>query len=182
MMVLSKILKKMLIGRAFTNERGRILLFGKMSWTLAPSRAFAVHVQHLGKLVGEKELYNWGFEWCKDAGKEIVESMGMKLGSGWIAQNAVVGLLDFIGWGKVDWLKAEADSKTGHHHLVVKVYDNPALEWGMKLYGKKSMVCTFFRGCYAAHAECELGIKNSYVKENKCICHGSTYCEWESKW
>jgi predicted hydrocarbon binding protein len=180
-MVLSNIMKKMIIGRAFTNEKGRILLFGKMSWTLAPSRAFAVHIQHLGEVVGEKELYNWGFEWCKDAGKEMMDSMGFRM-PGWIAQNAVVGLLDFIGWGKLEWLKKDIDTKTGRHHLVIKVFDHPVLEYGAKLYGKKSMVCIFFRGCYAAHAECELGIKNSYVKENRCICDGSTYCEWETKW
>ncbi len=181
-MVLSSIFKKMLIGRAFSNVKGRILLFGRMSWTLAPSRAFAVHIQHLGELIGEKELYKWGYAWCKDAGKEMMESMGFKLGAGWVAQNAVIALLDFIGWGKVEWLKKDVDTKTGHHHIIIKVYDHPVLEHGANLFGKKSMVCTFFRGCYAAHGECELGIKNPYLKENKCICKGSLYCEWETKW
>ena len=57
-MVMSTILKKMLIGRAFSTEKGRIKLFGKMDWTLYPSRALAMNLQSIGKRLGEKALYS----------------------------------------------------------------------------------------------------------------------------
>jgi hypothetical protein len=37
-MALSPILEKMLIGRAFASEPGRIKLYGKMDWMLFPAR------------------------------------------------------------------------------------------------------------------------------------------------
>jgi hypothetical protein len=53
MMVLSPILKKMLIGRAFSNEQGRIKLYGKMDWTMFPARALAMNFQTIAESNGK---------------------------------------------------------------------------------------------------------------------------------
>ncbi len=180
-MVLSTVLKKMLIGRAFTNEKGRIRLYGRMDWMLYPARAFALNLQNVGEKLGKDYLYKIGYEAGYDAGKEIVKCTGAKLKGGWATQKIVLALLDFIGFGKVEFIKADI-KKDGHHHMIIHVRNNPVIEHGAKLYGKKSMICDWFMGVYAAHGEVELGVKNAKLVEVKCIRNGSPYCEWESKW
>jgi hypothetical protein len=180
-MVLSTILKKMLIGRAFTNEKGRIRLYGRMDWMLYPARAFALNLQSIGEKLGKDYLYKIGYEAGYDAGKEIVKCTGAKLKGGWVTQKIVLALLDFIGFGEVEFIKADI-KKDGHHHIIIHTRNNPVIEHGAKLYGKKSMICYWFMGVYGAHGEVELGVKNPKLVENKCIRHGSPYCEWESKW
>lgn len=180
-MVMSTILKKMMIGRAFTNIKGRVRLYGKMDWMLFPSRAFAINLQSIGEKMGKDYVYQLGYEAGKDAGLEILESTGMKPQSGWTAQKIVVALLDFIGFGKVDFVKFDV-KKDGHHHAILHVYENPVIEHSIKLYGKNAMACQWFMGVYAAHGEVEMGVKNARLVENKCVKEGSPYCEWESKW
>ncbi|MBI2005482.1 MAG: hypothetical protein HYS80_01845, partial [Candidatus Aenigmarchaeota archaeon] len=48
-MVLGNIFKKLLLGGAFSAEEGRIKLFGRMYWTLYPSRALAKNLQKIGE-------------------------------------------------------------------------------------------------------------------------------------
>lgn len=180
-MVMSEILKKMLIGRAFTNENGRIRMFGKMDWMLYPARAFAVNMQTIGEKFGDEYLYKLGFEAGHDAGEEILAATGTKPRGGWITQKIVISLLDFIGFGKAEFVKADI-KPDGHHHVIMHVHQNPVIEQGVKVYGKKSKICNWFMGVYTAHGEVELGVKNARLKENKCIKDGSPYCEWESMW
>jgi len=180
-MTLSSRLKKMLIGRAFSNVDGRIRMFGKMDWLLFPARALALNFQSIGEKLGTDYLYKIGYEAGYDAGKEIIAATGAKLKGGWATQKIVTGLLDFIGFGNVGFIKSDFNKK-GQHHFIIHVYGNPVIEHSVKLFGKKSMVCYWFRGVYSAHGNLELGLENCNFKENKCIKDGSPYCEWESKW
>lgn len=179
-MALAGILKKLLFGRAFETERGRIKLFGKMDWTLFPSRALALNLQTIGEKLGQDFVYKLGYQAGKDAAKEMVKYMGLKPKGGWVTQKAVIAILDFIGFGKPDFVKVNI--KNGHHHIIVHVRDNPVIEHGAKMFVAKSMVCKWFMGVYAAHVEMELGISHVRLKENKCVRLGSPYCEWETKW
>jgi hypothetical protein len=180
-MVLSTILKKMLIGRAFTNERGRIRLYNRMDWSLIPSWVFGDLLQKIGELKGEKYLHDLGYQQGIKIAEEMVGCMGLKPRSGWIAQNAVIATLDFIGFGVLKFIESDVKSD-GHHHIIIHIIDHPVTEHARKMYGEKSMVCSWFRGVYAAHGEMELGLKNVFFKENKCVCKGDSYCEWETKW
>ena len=103
------------------------------------------------------------------------------MGGGWAAQNAVIALTEFIGFGQLEFIKADI-KKGGHHHIVLQVKNNPVIDHSVQLYGKKAMACKWFMGVYAAHGEVELGLKNAKLKETKCVRLGSPYCEWESKW
>lgn len=180
-MVITTILKKMLISRGFTTSKGRIKMFGKMDWTLFPSRALAIIFQDVGEKLGEKYLYDIGFKAGLDAAKEIIKSSGGKPKGGWITLKIVVALLEFIGYGTPDFVKFEIKEK-GHHHIIVHVKNNPITEWGVKMFGKKSIVCNWVMGVYAGHAAYDLDVKNIHVKEVKCIKNGHPYCEWETKW
>lgn len=179
-MALAGILKKLVFGRAFTTERGRIKLFTRMDWTLFPSRALALNLQTVGEKLGEKFLYKLGYQAGKDAAKEMVRYMGLKPKGGWITQKAVISMLEFIGFGKSEFVRAKI--LNDHHHIIVHVRDNPVIEHGARMFGAKSIVCKWFMGVYAAHGEMELGVSHVRLKENKCIRLGAPYCEWETKW
>jgi predicted hydrocarbon binding protein len=180
-MALSTILKKMLISRAFTNERGRIKLYGRMDWSLVPSWVFGDLIQKIGEVKGRKYVYDLGYEQGLKVADEMIKCMGVKPKGGWMVQKAVVAILDFIGFGMLEFIKSKTE-KDGHHHLVLHIKDHPVTEHAAKMYGSKSMICDWFMGVYAAHGETELGVKNVHFKENKCVCRGDPYCEWESKW
>ena len=98
---------------------------------------------------------------------------------GWATQKAVISLLEFIGFGQPEFVRSKIEN--GHHHIIVHVRDNPVIEHGARLFGRKSMVCKWFMGVYAAHGEMELGVKNVHLKETKCVRLGAPYCEWETK-
>jgi len=180
-MVLAGIFKKLLFGRAFTTERGRITLFGRMDWIMLPSRALAKDIQMIGETNGEDFLYKLGYEGAREGAKELIKSMGLKPRSGWAAQKAVLSLLEFLGYGRSEFVVSRI-AKDGHHRVVFRVWDNPVIEQAASLYGPRSKVCSWFMGIYAAHGEMELGLRNVRLKENKCLCRGATHCEWETKW
>lgn len=174
-------LKKLLVGRAFETEKGRIRLFGSMNWTLIPSKALAENFQTIAVKNGEEFLYDLGYQAGNSAAKEMVRYMRFAPKSGWAAQNAVLTLLDFIGFGRTKFVKSRLE-KDGQHHFIFHVYDNPVIEHAKELFGSKSMVCKWFMGVYAAHGEMEMGIRNARIVENRCVCKGSPFCEWETRW
>ena len=180
-MVISTILKKMLISRGFTTEKSRIKMFGKMDWTLYPSRGFTHILQEIGERMGPKELYRIGYEEGLMNGEEMLKASGAKLKGGWLSLQVVLALLDFIGYGNVNFVKYDV-KPGGHHHVIIHVMNNPMVEHGKEMYGEKSMVCEFIAGLFSGHGEIELGIKNAHLKENQCFCKGAQYCEFESKW
>jgi len=180
-MALSNTLKKLLLGRAFSTERGRIKMFEKMDWCLIPSKALAENFQNIAEKNGKKYLYNLGYEAGLSAANEMVKFMGLIPKGGWLTQKAIIAMLEFIGFGQVEFVLSKIE-KNGHHHIIIHVKNNPVIEHAKKLYGSKSMVCQWFMGVYSAHGDFDLGIKNSYLKENSCFCKGSPFCEWETKW
>ncbi len=94
-------------------------------------------------------------------------------------QKAVIALLDFIGFGKVEFVKVNV--KGDHHHIIIHVKDNPVMEHGAARFGARSVACRWFMGVYAAHGEAEWGLRHVKLKENKCIRLGAPYCEWETR-
>lgn len=180
-MGLAWVFRKLLFGNAFETRKGRITLFGRMDWTMVPSRALARNLQMIGEKNGEAFLYRLGYKGAKDAAGELINYMGIKPKGGWATQKVVLSLLEFLGYGKPEFLIAKVQ-KNGRHHLIFHVKDNPVIERAALMYGRKSKVCAWFRGIYAAHGEMELGIRNAKLKENRCICRGDRYCEWETKW
>lgn len=180
-MALANIFKQLLIGRAFTTEKGRIKMFGQMNWTLYPSRGLAHIFQEVGKRLGEDFLYKLGYANGILNAKEMLTYMRLTPKGGWVTQNAIIALLDFLGYGKVNFLLSKI-KEDGQHHIIIHVTENPMIEHAAKLYGSKSMTCAFLRGLVTAHGELELGVRHGHLKENKCLTKGAPYCEWESKW
>ena len=187
-MVLADSLKRMLMSSSFITERSRIQLFGKMDWTLHPSRGLAQLIQlpaeEVKKRFGEdpeKWLFKFGYENGELMVKEISECIGV-----WdkkTTRSTIYDLLEFIGIGQLEIIKSQT-GENGHHDIVIRMIKNPMIEHAAELYGEKSHVCAFFRGLFSAHCEVLLGIKNVKLKERKCMCKGEAenYCEWTSKW
>ncbi|MBN2102158.1 MAG: hypothetical protein JW716_04775 [Candidatus Aenigmarchaeota archaeon] len=174
-------LKKMLMSKSFSTDRSRIRMFGKMDWTLEPSRGMAELIQIPGEKMTQEELFRFGY----DNGKIIVDEIkGILLGTEKsITQKAINDLLEFIGMGQIDFIRSET-SEDGHHHIVAHMINNPIIEHAKEMYGEISVICTFLRGLFSAHAEMVLGLKNVHLNELKCQCKNQAkdFCEWESKW
>ncbi|MBI2005250.1 MAG: hypothetical protein HYS80_00620 [Candidatus Aenigmarchaeota archaeon] len=126
-------------------------------------------------------MYKLGYEAGDDAAEEMLKGMGLLPRGGWLTQNAIIELLDFIGFGKPEFIVSKIE-KNGKHHIILHIRENPVIEHAANLFGSKSIVCHWFMGVYTAHGEVELGMKNGRFKENKCLCKGAPYCEWETKW
>ena len=179
--MISNTFKKFLLGRWFSVEDGRIRLFGKMDWNLVHSRIFAMILQDMGESIGKEKLFELGYDQGKEISMEMIKSMGLKLKGGWNTQKAIIDVLDFIGFGRPKFVVSKVE-KNGHHHMIFHIDDNPVIEHAHRLFGKKSHICSWFMGVYSAHGEYEWGMEKCHFKENKCICNGNSYCEWESKW
>jgi predicted hydrocarbon binding protein len=181
MMGLALTMKKMLLGRAFTTDKGRIVTFGRISWIMFPARAMAVMLQNMGKELGNEYLYKIGYMTGKDFGNEISEALGFSVKVGKVIQQAVLSLTEFTGFGVVKIVKWKVE-KNGHHNITIHVNHNPVVEHSKNLYRSRSMACDFFRGVFSANTEVETYAKNVKFIEKKCVCKGGQFCEWESRW
>lgn len=175
------VLRDMLIGKAFSTEKGRIKMFGKMDWTLYPSKGLAHFFQVIGEKLGEEYLFDLSYKNGKFNGRVMVNAMSIKPMGGWMTQNAIINLLDFLGYGRLEFVVSKL-KPDGHHHLVFHSTENPIVEHAVRMYGKKQMSCVYWRGLLSGHGEVELGGKNIRLKENKCLSGGSPRCIYESKW
>lgn len=171
--------KKILLSGAFSVEKGRIKLFGDMDWSLYYSKALASTLQSIGEEKGEEYLYNLGYRATKVGGRELKDKVGIKK-PGWPSQKIIVEMLDFLGYGKVDFVKADINNE-GYHSIILHVKHNPTAEAAKDMFGEESMICGFFRGVYSAHGEMELGLQNPKLLESKCITKGDSYCEWKTE-
>ncbi len=186
-MALAAPLKKMLMSRTFSTEKSRIKMFGEMDWTLEPSRGMAQLIQLPAEEVekrfkesGEDFLFKFGYENGKVITDEIFKYL--KGDDPKVTQKTINDLLEFIGFGQMEFITTKVEPD-GHHHVVVQMLNNPIIEHAKKMYKDKSMVCSFFRGMFSAHGEKYLGVKNVKLVEKKCMCKDPklNYCEWESR-
>ncbi|MBI2076138.1 MAG: hypothetical protein HYT72_02730 [Candidatus Aenigmarchaeota archaeon] len=177
----SNYFKKLLLSGLFTIERGRIKLYGNMEWILNPATAYACMLQEIGEKLGAEELYELGYRAGKRGASEFIKFGNLKPKGGWESIQPILDTLEFIGFGKPKFVVAKLE-KDGGHHFLLRIKDNPIIEIAAKKFGAKSVVCNWLMGVYTAHGEAELGVKNGRLRENKCMCKGLPYCEWESKW
>ncbi|MBU0898499.1 MAG: hypothetical protein KJ613_01650 [Nanoarchaeota archaeon] len=168
--------KKVLLGREFENIKGRIILFGRIDWLLHPSHALAKNLQTIGEKNGPKFLYDLGYE----NGKIFVEDLDKIIGKTWIEKEKVMSFLSsFISFGKINFISFKSDNNK--HKIIFYITNNSTILEAKKLFGSKSMVCNFFRGIFSGYIESAFNIKSIKLKEAKCVCKGSRFCEFGSK-
>ena len=178
-MTLSTILKKMLIGKAFSTERGRIRTFEKIDWVLYPSRGAAQILQEVGTAAGKNFLFDTGRESGASLMTDIMTVVSTDNADIKKSHESLVEFINFLGFGELQFLDFDADGKRKRIHF--RNANNPITEYGVKMYGSKSMACGFFHGLFTGFLEKELSIKNLRLTEIVCMRKGGNYCEWETK-
>jgi hypothetical protein len=83
-MALAGILKKLLMGKAFETERGRIRMFGRMDWIMNPCVAYATELQMIGERLGPDWLYKQGCAGGRAGAEEMIQCMGLQPKAGWV--------------------------------------------------------------------------------------------------
>jgi len=177
-MALSSIFKKMLIGNAFTTERGRIRMFENMENTLFPSRALALNLQKIAKKGGEKYLFDLGYKTTMVFDNELLAALHIQPTVGDDSINKIKPVFDVMGWGLFEYVKKEYYKN--HHDFIIRLINNPISDHGKEMFGKDSRVCNFLLGMHSAHIKIFFGI-DVKCKETKCVTKGDQYCEFVSK-
>ena len=178
-MTLSTILKKMLIGKAFTTERGRIRTFNKLDWVLYPSRGAAQLLQEVGTAAGRDFLFDIGRESGASLMADIMAVISVDDSNLKTSHESLMEFINFLGFGELQFLAFEVDGK--RNRIGFRNINNPISEYEIKIYGNKSLACDFFHGLFTGFLERELSLKNLKLTESKCVRKGSSYCEWETK-
>lgn len=168
-------LKELIVKRAITIEDNRIKLFHTINYTLYPARAMAVILQLLGEKGDKGYLFKLGSIIGGDAIDEIYKYL--KKVEKFIPDRikTMQPILEISGFGKFDAIEY-TDNK-----VVFRLKEHPVISFGAKLFGKKSIICEFYRAIFSAFCKKLLKLKKCELVESKCISKGDPYCEWEYK-
>ncbi len=170
-MGIAGILKKLLLGRAFAAENGRITILGSYNVSLLESHGFAVFLQKLYEELKEKKFYKILKEVTTISIKEIYQSLGVTPSVNELEKS--LPFMDIYGWGKIA-LVNKGENKNSMFWLV-KVTNSPITEYAKKMFGKKSEVCILYRSNFEAAFELALK-KPIKVEEIACFCKGAPAC------
>lgn len=131
-----------------TAEDNHLRLFNQVDISSYGSKAWAFTLQELGKKGGKKLLYRLGYIMGKDSAKEILSVVKKK--KAYITEKLmkITNLIEITGFGITDLEKDKL--------IVIK---NHIINYGVELYGNKSLVQEFYRGVYTAFLEEGLGKK-----------------------
>jgi|Deesub1362B_J571_1020462.scaffolds.fasta_scaffold07740_5 predicted hydrocarbon binding protein len=175
-MAIADILKKLLLGRAFVAEDGRMTLLGRYDVCLYESAAFAYLVQMYCRWVGHKKALKIFKESGKIAIKKAQEAFGIKLSISLLKN--FHKFMEFYGWGKFEVISFKYGDK--EFDVKCKLSNSPIVENGKKLFGKNSNVCLLFIGNLSGVFSSLLGKDVEFV-ETACYAKGAPYCVFESR-
>lgn len=148
MAVLADSLKKLIFGRAFKAENGRVTIMRNFSVSFFECSALAMTVQELFNAVGKERSMDIWINVGEQAVTEGVRSFGVKSPKGHASLfRTNLGFMDFFGWGKFDIKKVEWDIK--NFNIIFEVTNSAILEYGADMYGSKSAAYLFIMGVYA---------------------------------
>lgn len=170
-MALAGILKKLLLGRAFSAEEGRLTLLGKFNVCMYEADAFAYTIQKMSEEVGKEKTYKIFREAVKIATAHMVKVLGLKPRLEVIKKVMPFG--EFYGWGKFEIRKFNYNDKID---VQIAIINSPIVEYALKSYGKNSNICTtFYRGVFSGFFSL-VTKKKLKIKEESCKCRGAPYC------
>ena len=170
-MGIATILKKLLLGRAFSAEEGRITILGKYNVSLMESQGLATLLQLTHEALGEKKFFNIFVK----ATTISIDSVCRSLGISPSLQNLkkFLPFMDIYGWGKFTVIDRREDRNK--LQFIIKLTNSPLTEYARKHFGKRSKVCIIFRSnLYAAFRY--ITKKPVKVEEINCYCKGAPAC------
>ncbi|MCX7999404.1 MAG: hypothetical protein N3A69_10720 [Leptospiraceae bacterium] len=175
-MGLALMLKKLLIGRAFSAEDGRMTILGKYDVTLYESKAWAFTVQKIYEKLGEKATFEIFYKAGQIAFEQAEKTFKIK-----ISENLMRNfqpIMDFFGWG--GFIPIEYVHEGDKLSIIVKLINSPVVEYGKILFGKNSKVCIFFRAILSGVFSMVYK-KNVIFEEVACFNKGAEACFFKGR-
>lgn len=142
-MAISKLLKKMILGRSFNAEDGTITIMGKSKLIMYEARAFSYTVQEIYNIMGERGTYELFHKAGKVAVSEVRSAFGKapvdRFLSGFLAP-----LTEMYGWGKMELNVVKNDKRSFLGEARVR--ESPMVEYSKEDFGKNSKIFLFYKG------------------------------------
>jgi hypothetical protein len=148
MSLLADPLKKLIFGRAFKADGGKVSILGRLYVSLYETSALALTVEEVYKFCksDKKAIAFWHKIGCQVI-KEGVKSFNVKSAKGHISIfRTNLNFTDFFGWGKFSIKGAEWDAKK--FHITFMVSNSPLLNYAAEMYGNKHHCYTFILGIF----------------------------------
>ncbi|HDH91371.1 MAG TPA: hypothetical protein ENF38_00290 [Candidatus Aenigmarchaeota archaeon] len=170
-MVLAEFLKKLIIGRAFKAEEGRVTLLGKYDVTLFESKSLAFIIQKTFEELGEKKAFDLWLKASEIAIKNAIKAFNLQPSS--FALEKIAPMMDFYGLGK---FSVESYSeKKGKKIYLLKIENSPLTEYAKQEWGPSSKVCKMIEANLVVALRKAYG-KKPKIKETSCYTKGAPYC------
>ncbi|MFH8132442.1 MAG: hypothetical protein QW321_02445, partial [Candidatus Aenigmatarchaeota archaeon] len=135
-MGIAVMLKKLLLGRAFSAEEGRVTILGRYNVSLFESCSLAHLIQKIFETTGDKKAFEILIEVSEVAIGRIKEVFEIK---SFTFVEKLLPLTDFYGIGKFSLIHKEENKRKIVY--LIKVENSPLTEYAKKKWGKNSKVC-----------------------------------------
>jgi predicted hydrocarbon binding protein len=169
-MGITTILQKLLLGKAFTAENGRVTILGKVYITLIESSSFAYTIQKMFETLGDKKAFEIGLKSAEIAAEKFIRALGVKPS---LALEKLLPFTDFYGLGKLRVIQKTENSKKVIY--LIKVENSPIVEYAKEKFGKSSKVCKVIEANITAALKIVYK-KIPMVEETACYTKGAPYC------
>ncbi|MBI5148912.1 hypothetical protein HZA33_04505 [Candidatus Pacearchaeota archaeon] len=171
--MMDNIFKKILM-RTLKIKHGLPVLLNKVDFVMFPARAMAKMVQKVGEDLGETYLNRLGYDAGLMVAKEFVESLNWVEKGLALRIKSIFTMFEVMGFGKIDLKLWD----TKESRILLHLINHPVIIYGIKLFGKRERICSFYMGIFSAHAHYELKVNGCNLIETQCISRGAPYCEW----
>lgn len=169
-------LKKLLLGRAFSAEDGRMTILGKYDVTLYESKAWAFTVQKIYEKLGEKETFEIFYKAGQIAFKQAEKAFNIKISEN--LMKSFQPVMEFFGWGK--FIPIEFKHERGNFLVLVKLTNSPIVNYAKILFGKNSKVCIFFKAILSGVFSM-IYKKRIMFEETACTTTGADACYFKGE-
>ncbi len=170
--MIGSFLKNKIIKNLLKIEDGRIKFFGKIDYIMFPASAMAEFLQKVYNDIGEDYLFDLGYVAGIDGANEMVEKLGLLNNPIFLNKKIILSMFETLGFGNMDLRIIKSDQ------CLLYLKNHPVIEAGKYRFGRKSRVCSHYRGIFSIHGEKDLKIKGCKFIETQCVSKGKPYCEW----
>jgi predicted hydrocarbon binding protein len=174
-MAIATFLKKLLLGRAFSAEEGRIVLFNTLEVSMIESKSLVFFLQKVFEKLGDKTAYEILKKSVEITMLTFKNTLKINFSKLLINPKNWLGFMDFYGWGKFELLNVSTQKNIEKYSI--KVSNSPFTQYAKQTFGKNSKVCKLIE----ANLEVSFKILNEKAKsikveEKACYTKGSPYC------
>lgn len=158
-----------LIAKKLLNSTGKnyLLLFNNIAISMYGARAWAFTIQQIAAKKGEKYIFDLGYLMGSDSANEIKENF--KTLKSFLSKEVqlVPNLIEATGFGVIS-IKHYTPKK----NVLLEIEANHILDYANKLYGEKSLVCSFYKGVYSGFFDVFLDLKGCKLKLKESVDKG----------